>query len=137
LGERSAIVAHPALVFMVSGTKWLVWANKGRSCPVPETSMYQAPNFNIGGDGAICRGNVATPAGSTADKIGEWEDVFFRSYFTHPNLPKGLVRYPGGAYAFWADMIDKKPTALRARAGEAWQDLRQLRPPAARPRLFG
>jgi PRTRC genetic system protein B len=106
LGDQSAVVPHPALVFMVSGTRWMVWAHKGRARPVPESLMWQAPYFNVGGDGAICRGNVATPTGTTADRIGAWEDAFFRSYFSHPNLPKGLVRHPKGAYAFWAEMMD-------------------------------
>lgn len=110
LGERSAIVPHPALVFMVSGTQWLVWAHKGTKRPVPDTPLWQAPYFNVNGEGAICRGNVATPNGSTMDKIDAWETAFFRSFFTHPNLPKGLVRHQGGAHAFWADMLDQKFT---------------------------
>ncbi len=116
LGECSAVVAHPALVFLVSGTKWMVWAHKGHGRPVPESPMWQAPYFNVGGDGTICRGNVATPSGSTTDKIGVWEDAFFRSYFTHPNRPKGLVRHAGGAYAFWLQMIEQQVARFPQRA---------------------
>jgi PRTRC genetic system protein B len=116
LGERSAVVAHPALVFMVSGTKWLVWAHKGRNRPLPDSPMWQAPYFNVGADGTICRGNVATPGGSTTDKIDAWEDAFFRSYFTHPNRPKGLVRHAGGAYAFWLQMIEQQVRRFPLRA---------------------
>lgn len=127
LGERSAVVAHPALVFMVSNAKWMVWAHKGRSRPLPDSPMWQAPYFNVGADGAICRGNVATPNGSTTDKIGAWEEAFFRSYFTHPNRPKGLVRHAGGAYAFWLQMIEQAvkyfPQRALVAAGATLSDL--------------
>lgn len=116
LGERSAVVAHPALVFMVSAGKWLVWAHKGHRRPEPDSPLWQAPYFNVGADGTICRGNVATPGGSTIDKIGVWEDAFFRSYFTHPNRPKGLVRHAGGAYAFWLRMVEQQLPRFPQRA---------------------
>lgn len=108
-GERGANVPHPALVFMVSGGQWMVWALKGRKRPTPESPVWRAPYFNVGADGSICRGNVATPIGAAIDKIAAWEDAFFRSYFTHPNVPTGLVHHAGGAYAFWAEMIDVPP----------------------------
>ncbi|WP_395401041.1 PRTRC system protein B [Pseudoduganella sp. UC29_106] len=110
LGERSADVPHPALVFMVTGSAWMVWAHKGKKRPAPDTLLWQAPYFNVNADGVICRGNVVTPTGSTTDRISAWEDAFFRSYFTHPNVPKGLVRHRGGAYAFWREMLDQKFT---------------------------
>ena len=116
LCQRGAIVPHPALVFMVSGGSWLVWAHKGRKRPVPQSPMWRAPYFNVGADGAICRGNVVTPTGTTTDRIAEWEDAFFHSYFTHPNVPKGLVNHPGGAYAFWAEMVELPPVAFPQRA---------------------
>lgn len=116
LGERSGVVPHPALVFMVAGSTWLVWAHKGRTRPAPDSPLWQAPYFNVGADGAICRGNAATPSGSTTDKIGAWEDAFFRSYFTHPNRAKGLVRHPGGAHAFWLQMIEQQVARFPQRA---------------------
>jgi PRTRC genetic system protein B len=116
LGQHCGVVPHPALVFMVAGGKWLVWAHKGRSRPLPDSPMFQAPYFNVNAEGAICRGNVVTPTGSTLEKIGAWEDAFFRSYFTHPNLPQGLVRHPGGAHAFWRALLDQPPVRFPLRA---------------------
>lgn len=115
VGERGAVVPHPALVFMVSGGQWLVWAHKGRKRPTPESPMWRAPYFNVGADGAICRGNVATPNGAAIDKTSAWEDAFFRSYFTHPNVPNGLVHHAGGAFAFWAEMIEVPPACFPQR----------------------
>lgn len=114
-GERGAVVPHPALVFMVAGTQWLVWAHKGRQRPTPDSPLWRAPYFNVGADGTICRGNVTTPNGPAIDQIAAWEDAFFRSYFTHPNLPNGLVRHPGGGYAFWAAMVGQPPASFPQR----------------------
>ncbi|HEY0587330.1 MAG TPA: PRTRC system protein B [Pseudoduganella sp.] len=116
LRERSCIVPHPALVFMVAGGSWLVWAHKGKKRPLPESPMWRAPYFNVSADGAICRGNVVPPTGATWDRIAEWEDAFFRSYFTHPNVSKGLVNHPDGAYAFWTEMLELPPAAFPQRA---------------------
>lgn len=116
IDERGAVVPHPALVFMVSGGHWLVWAHKGNKRPTPESPMWRAPYFNVGADGTICRGNVVTPTGAAIDRISAWEDAFFRSYFTHPNIPNGLVHHAGGAYAFWAEMIEVPPNAFPQRA---------------------
>ena len=44
----------------------------------------------------------------TAEKINAWNAAFLRSFFTHPNSKGKLVRYRGGAYAFWRDMLDGK-----------------------------
>jgi PRTRC genetic system protein B len=115
LGERGAVVPHPGLIFMVSGGQWLVWAHKGRKRPTPESPMWRAPYFNVGADGSICRGNVVTPTGAVVDKIAAWEDAFFRSYFTHPNVSHGLIQHPSGAYAFWAEMIDAPPSSFPQR----------------------
>jgi len=115
IDERGAVVPHPALVFMVSAGQWLVWAHKGRKRPTPDSPMWRAPYFNVSADGSICRGNVSTPTGTTIDKIAAWEDAFFRSYFTHPNIPNGLVHHAGGAYGFWAAMIEVPPTTFPQR----------------------
>jgi PRTRC genetic system protein B len=106
--ERGETVSHPGLVFAASPRFWRVWAVKGAKRPTPATALYQAPYFNVNSQGCICQGNVTVPEGATADRIGAWNDAFFRSYFTHPNHPGKLVRYHGGAYAFWRDMLDGK-----------------------------
>ncbi|MBL8434004.1 MAG: PRTRC system protein B [Zoogloea sp.] len=104
--ERGEVVPHPGLVFAASSRLWRVWAVRGRNRPTPATPLYQAPYFNVDVRGNICRGNVPVPEGTTVEKIEVWNDAFLRSYFTHPNGPGKLVRYRGGAYAFWRDMLD-------------------------------
>lgn len=110
--ERGEVVPHPGLVFAASSKVWAVWAVKGDSRPAPESALYQAPYFNVWQDGRICQGNVEIPQGTTAEKIGAWNAAFFGSYFTHPNVPKNLVKYRGGACKFWRDMLDGKFAAF-------------------------
>lgn len=107
-GERGETVPQPGLVFAASSRTWGVWAVKGSRRPTPQTPLYQAPFFNVNGQGGICQGNVPVPEGTTVEKIEAWNDAFFRSYFTHPNVTGKLLRYRGGAYAFWHDMLDQR-----------------------------
>jgi PRTRC genetic system protein B len=104
--ERGATVPHPGLVFAASSRTWRVWAVKGDQRPTPATTLWQAPYFNIDAQGRICQGSAPRPDGTAIEKIEAWNDAFFRSYFTHPNVPGQLLRYGGGAYAFWRDMLD-------------------------------
>lgn len=107
--ERTAEVPNPGLVFAVTaGRQWYVWAVKGESRPAPETPLFRAPYFNVWDSHQICTGNVELPGRSDAERIGIWNDAFFRSWFTHPNGSKPLVAYAGGAYRFWRDMLDGK-----------------------------
>lgn len=109
--DRGEVVPHPGLVFAASSQHWSVWAVKGLERPTPDSALYQAPYFNVDASGGICQGNVAIPhnaTGTTAEKIGAWNDAFFNSYFTHPNVHKGLVSYRGGACQFWRHLLDGK-----------------------------
>ena len=113
--ERGEAVPHPGLVFGASGRHWQVWAVKGSRRPTPLTRLFQAPYFNVDGGGHICQGNVPVPDGTTADRIGAWNDAFWHSTFTHPNVRGPLVRYPGGAYPFWRDLLDQRFARFPAR----------------------
>lgn len=104
--ERGEVVPHPGLVFAASSRIWKVWAVKGRHRPTLQTALFQSPYFNVWEGGDICRGNVQVPEGTTAEKIDAWNAAFFGSFFTHPNVKQRLVRYRGGAFAFWRDMLD-------------------------------
>lgn len=106
--DRNGVVPHPGLVFAASSQQWSVWAVKGCDRPTPGTAVFQAPYFNVNASGEICQGNVTVPSGTTAEKIWAWNDAFFNSYFTHPNVAKGLVTYRGGASQFWRHMLDGK-----------------------------
>ncbi len=104
--ERGEVVPHPGLVFAASSRVWKVWAVKGKERPTLATPLFQSPYFNVWEGGDICRGNVKVPEGTTSEKIDAWNSAFLGSFFTHPNVKGKLVRYRGGAYAFWRDMLD-------------------------------
>ncbi len=113
--ERGESVPQPGLVFAAASKVWRVWAVKGHHRPTPQTPLFQAPYFNVDGKGHICQGNVPVPNGTTVEKISAWNDAFLRSYFTHPNVAGKLLRYRGGAYAFWRDMLDGRFTRFPER----------------------
>jgi PRTRC genetic system protein B len=125
--ERGEVVPHPGLVFAASSRVWAVWAVKGDRRPALDTPLYQAPYFNVWQDGRICQGNVEVPQGTTAEKIDAWNAAFFGSFFTHPNVPKNLVKYRGGSTRFWRDMLDGKfatfPEKVLVPANATLQDL--------------
>lgn len=107
--ERSEVVSHPGLVFCVTASrKWYVWAVKGSARPAEDTPLFRAPYFNVWESGQICVGNVDLPERATAAKLEEWNNAFFDSWFTHPNVHQDLVHYRGGAYKFWRAMLDGK-----------------------------
>ena len=107
VSECGEVVPHPGLVFRIDGMRrWHVWAVLGAERPCETTALFQAPYFNVSSDGAICTGNVSLPDGNTAERIGAWNDAFFGSFFTHPNVHGKLVTYKGGAFKFWRDMLD-------------------------------
>lgn len=114
--ERGEVVPHPGLVFAASSKTWAVWAVKGSQRPTPESALFQAPYFNVWANGRICQGNVEVPNGTTAEKIDAWNAAFFGSFFTHPNVQNGLLKYRGGAYRFWKDMLDQKFDAFPEKA---------------------
>lgn len=135
LGQCTGVTPHPGLVFMVNEDaprSWRIFAIRGTERPTAETPLFQAPYFNVyGSDGAICTGNVDVPKGALAQQPEAWEEAFFRSYFTHPNVPSGLVKYRPGAHAFWWALLDGKwkrfpedrLMPIRATVGSAFKQL--------------
>ena len=114
--ERSEVVSHPGLVFCVtSSRKWYVWAVRGDARPNEGTQLFRAPYFNVWESGQICVGNVDLPERATTERLEEWNNAFFDSWFTHPNVHQGLVHYRGGAYGFWRDMLDGKHASFPQR----------------------
>jgi PRTRC genetic system protein B len=110
LGKRGASVPNPGLVFAVSPVGWQVFAVKGKGRPCEDTALFQAPYFNVWNKGTICVGSAEIPKGSTSRNTKAWEEAFFSSFFTHPNIhvPNGLIKHPRGPYAFWKEMLDGK-----------------------------
>ncbi|KUZ70793.1 hypothetical protein WI36_20080 [Burkholderia ubonensis] len=108
LGTRHGEADHPALLFVAHGRQRFVFAMKASERPTPETQLFQAPYFNVSGNGWICTGNVdCTEQPHPADIEAYETEEFFRSRFTHPNAPK-LVD-GGSAVRLWMDLLDGAP----------------------------
>lgn len=106
-GDRHARVPNPGLVMVTCSRGWHVFAVKGKERPTPTTELFQVPYFNVWAGGKICTGTARTPQGPDTKQPAAWEDAFFRSFFTHPNIhaPSKLIA-KGSAYKFWKDMLD-------------------------------
>ncbi len=104
LGKRSGATPHPGLVFAVSQGRWYVRALRGADRPEPGTELCVAPYFNVWDSSEICTGNVRLPDRCDASTLGKFEDSFFRSRFTHPNVPQ-LTSHPRGAYVLWDELL--------------------------------
>lgn len=109
IGTRCGKTPHPGLVFAVIGSEWAVFAVKGDQRPNSETELCQVPYFNVWDSGRICTGNVTMPGMSSIEQIQQYEQAFFNSYFTHPNIrEKGrLTRYRGGPFALWNSLLTR------------------------------
>ena len=108
LGERSAIVPHPGLVFQAANAGFRVFAVAGNDRPAADTKLYEPPYFNTWDNGGICIGTARVPKRVDVASIPRWEAGFFESAFTHPNAGGKRVAYKDGEYAFWRDMLDGK-----------------------------
>ena len=84
--DGAAIVAVPGLVWQTDGSALWVWALDGRTRPPAETILFQAPFFNVNSQGRVCIGNAQVPSESQAFSPNAWEEMFFGSKFTHPNV---------------------------------------------------
>ena len=79
----------PGLVFLVRSGKLFAFAVKSR--PTPETKLYRAPFWNINSStGAVCMPHQANK--KTEMTPEEWEQLFFRSAFSHPGFGEACVR---------------------------------------------
>ena len=109
-GEVSGTVSLPGLVFFVSATgSWHVFSFKGNDRPNSTTKLFNSPFMNVWEGGKLCEGNVVRPKQLSAFNTGEWEDIFFRSRFTHTNQNHAkIIKYKPDAYAFWKDLLAKK-----------------------------
>ena len=103
----SGKVMHPALLFMVSGRKFYVYALKNNERPDENTELFHAPYFNLYDAGNMCTGNVLLPESVNKSNLKDWENVLFDSWFTHANCKK-VIKDKSGFYLFWITRLNKK-----------------------------
>lgn len=118
LQNRTAVVPQPGLVFAASRGDLRVFAVKGRERPTEDTALMVSPYFNVWKGGKVCVGNADLPRHVRWDAMAGFEDGFFGSRFTHPNIHErnALVKWPGGPSAFWHSLLEGRHKAFPERA---------------------
>lgn len=119
LKAKSGLVPYPALVFAASQGNLYVHAIAGAERPTEKTRLYRCPCMNVWADGRVCMGTAPIPKNAGCESIQAYEAGFFRSRFTHPNDEVGLVKYEGGPYALWADLLEGKLSSFPEKALKA------------------
>ena len=106
-------VMHPPLVFRAREGELSVWALAQDKRPVAETTLCQAPYFNVYDSGLMCTGSVSLPRQLRPDEIDKWQECFFGSNFAHGNAQE-VVRHPKSHTGYWTAL--SKPNATKAMA---------------------
>jgi len=108
LGELSAVVPHPGLVFQAHANGFRVFSLKESTRPTETSVLFEPPYFNTWDAGRICIGSAKVPKTMDVGDIAGWESGFFDSAFTHPNAGSKRLSYKDGIFAFWRDMLAGK-----------------------------
>ena len=129
------VFLHPHLVFFLHAGALQIFAVRHPSVrPRLETELCFAPYYNLNADGDLCWGSAKHPARTTPDSIGEWEDAFFVSRFTHLSYRKRFVNYRGGHQGLWAAMAKAEtkqfPGTALVSTGRTLRDLLCGKPPS-------
>ena len=86
LGITSGRGKVPAMVWKAGRGELAVYAIKGNKKPGSKTKLFHAPFFNIYQEGRVCMGTVRiniTESARLEDFMGQWENYFWNSYFSH------------------------------------------------------
>ena len=98
---------HPPLVWKVSGHELWVRALRKNARPTADTPLFVAPYWNVNGeDGLTCQGSMRSPEDAGVESIGQWEQAFFQSEFTHATGVRPLTNHPGGFVGLWTSLAD-------------------------------
>jgi PRTRC genetic system protein B len=108
--DGHAVCPCPGLIFMASPNDLRIFAIKGTTRPTPETELYQAPFFNVWARAQVCMGTAIAPDETQKQNIDSWEETFFGSNFTHPNIrEKDRLTRRIDVCKFWKRMVARPP----------------------------
>jgi PRTRC genetic system protein B len=98
---------HPPLVFKAAGKHLWVRALYRNERPTAETRLYVAPYWNCYDNAAVCTGSMRLPEERSVSVIGQWEESFFRSEFTHGAGVRRHTRHQDGLVRMWHSLAGK------------------------------
>ena len=107
-------VPWPTLLFHVLDGNLSVVALRDAKRPTETTPVYHAPLMNIYHHGGVCTGSADLPEGCDYEDRSGWEDVIFKTLFTHTNMDhtlklKGKQTISNTVHLrFWRDLSRKK-----------------------------
>jgi PRTRC genetic system protein B len=101
------VFPQPALVWKVAQGDLKVRALCDNKRPNAKTTLAVAPFWNLSDDGRVCLGTMRSPENACAASIGDWEQGFYESAFTHSNVGR-LTRHKGGHDALWAELAGRR-----------------------------
>lgn len=106
LGIPNGEAYLPPLLWKASKNGLSVWALGGNDRPNLETTLYQAPFFNLYSDGRVCMGNVNVKFSLNVDLeefMWQWEKLYFGSAFSH--LLQGISPVKCNIVQLWQQQI--------------------------------
>lgn len=127
--DGSAVCPVPALVWLsILGKGLYLFAVKEPGRPSQNSTLFQAPFFNVWGRGLVCTGNATLPREAEMWDPKAWEIFFFGSHFTHPNfVMKDRLIKGKHPVNFWKEVVatppDKFPENRLVRMPLTIQDL--------------
>jgi len=101
------VFPQPALVWKVAQGDLKVRALGDNKRPNAKTTLAVAPFWNLSDDGRVCLGTMRSPENACAASIGDWEQGFYESAFTHSIVGR-LTRHKGGHDALWAELAGRR-----------------------------
>ena len=118
---------HPPLVFKICGHELFVRALEQDTRPSANTPLKTAPYWNSEGSrGLVCVGSMRIPQEVTVESIGEWENAYFSSAFTHVSGAVRLTSHPGGFAGLWSSLADCQDSFPTEFLTDAKQTLREF-----------
>jgi len=118
---KRVVTCWPAMLFAVTGKTMYCFALPRNERPNGETALMYAPFGNIYSKGSLCTGNAILPKMGGLDSVEQWNGVFYRTAFSHPNgnhqMLTGVNRH--NISRWWAnrDGVKRFPYAKLINAG--------------------
>lgn len=111
------MVPWPHLVFKVTERVLSVAAVSVKGRPGPGSRLFHAPLMNIWHDSRVCTGSATAPTGWMVEHCRGWENIIYKTNFSHVNHDRTLLLHGGEKKAvsnsqhlsFWKGLAKSSP----------------------------
>jgi PRTRC genetic system protein B len=105
IGEKSAYVELPTLIFDQKGSTLRICAIKGNERPRDNTPVFHSTLFNVYDDGYVCTGQVKLLKPTTPKAILQNQTNLLAGVNTHQNGHEKKTKHKNGLYAMWKEAL--------------------------------